>query len=724
MNASRKTRTLLAPAITFVVALAASWPLLLHPWLATDDGIFHLYRLASLLRHWHAGHLYPRWFADFAFGYGHPILNYYAPLTYYLALPWSLLGLPPLLATKLTVFLSLWAGALGAYLLVRDLSDDDSAGILAAAAYTFFPYHLADLYTRGALPEGIAFAWIPFALWAWHRAMTAERGSGGYAILGGIAYAALILTHNLSAFIATPFLLLWVLLVTWKQCSWRKLALRVGPAWFLAAGISAFYWLPVLAEIRWVQMGVAGISTGYRQHLISLGTLLKPAFFYPYTPSGVPAVRPLPTLFLLLAIPGIFLAIRRRSRTEIAWFSLTAVVAGAMLWTGSLAVWMLLERWLSLLQYPWRFLLLAGTALAPLIGLGLLWIPRHFRWWAAAGLGLILLVSSARIPLKPIPAPDLSQETMWRTDYDNRQIGATWTAEFVPVTVEVDRTAVPNDPTPGEEKPSPIGCVPRVEPLSWRPLRSRWDVDAPCAFDMSLHQFAFPDWRVTVDGEAVPTRALSGLGLVGWRMPPGRHVVEVRKVSTTARTIGTAVSLISALALAWWAFRRSRRGFVIGTTLLVLAMALAVASLFPFRFSRHPVPVSHDLAGEAMLVGYDLSGEWRPGGRATVRLYWLGLKPMGEDYHVFVHVYRPDTMQVVAQHDGVPVGGFTPTRRWLPGELLWDDHTVSLPKDLPPGRYRIGVGMYRLGPPVQNLPVVGESFPGNRIPLQDVEVRR
>ncbi len=723
MNTHRGKRTPIAPLVTFAIALAASWPLIVHPWLATDDGVFHLYRLASLLRHWHAGHLYPRWFADFAFGYGHPILNYYAPLTYYLALPWTLLGLSPLLATKIALFLTLWAGALGTYLLAEEIAGDAAAGALAAAAYAFFPYHLADLYTRGALPEGAAFAWLPFILWAWRKALTTD-GSDGYAILGGIAYAALVLTHNLSAFVATPFLILWVALMAWKRHSWRKLALRIAPAWALAVGLAAFYWLPVLREIRWVQMGVAGISTGYREHLISLGTLLKPAFFYPYTPTGVPAVRPIPLAFLILAIPGVLILLRRRRiAPEIAWLAVTALAAGFMLWSGSLPVWLALERWLSLLQYPWRFLLLAGLGLSPLVGMGLLWIPRRARWGAAAALALILLASASRIPLKPIPTPDLSQEAMWRTDYDNRQIGATWTAEFVPVTVRVDRTAVPNDPTPDEEKPSPIGCTPQVRPLAWRPLESRWSVDSTCEFEMSLHQFAFPDWRVTVDGKPVATEPISGLGLLGWSVPPGKHVIAVRKGSTPARTIGTAASLISALALASWAFLRARRGFLIGAAAIALVAALAAASLFPFHFQREPVPVRHDIAGKAALVGYDLSGDWRPGGRAIVRLYWLGLAPMDDDYHVFVHLYRADTMQVVAQHDGQPVGGFTPTRRWLPGEVLWDDHRLVLPQNLPPGRYRIGVGMYRMGPPVQNLPVVGENFPGNRIPLRDVEVK-
>ena len=37
------------------------------------------------------GEFYPRWAPNFFHGYGYPIFNYYAPLTYYLALPVTLM---------------------------------------------------------------------------------------------------------------------------------------------------------------------------------------------------------------------------------------------------------------------------------------------------------------------------------------------------------------------------------------------------------------------------------------------------------------------------------------------------------------------------------------------------------------------------------------------------------------------------------------------------------
>ena len=55
---------------------------------------FRLAELSYLLR---GGEFYPRWAPNFYHGYGYPIFNYYAPLTYYLG---SLIELLPLVRCR------------------------------------------------------------------------------------------------------------------------------------------------------------------------------------------------------------------------------------------------------------------------------------------------------------------------------------------------------------------------------------------------------------------------------------------------------------------------------------------------------------------------------------------------------------------------------------------------------------------------------------------------
>ncbi len=64
---------------------------------------------------------------------------------------------------------------------------------------------------------------------------------------------------------------------------------------------------------------------------------------------------------------------------------------------------------------------------------------------------------------------------------------------------------------------------------------------------------------------------------------------------------------------------------------------------------------------------------------------------------MFVHLLGPDG-QVVAQHDGDPVGGYTPTTRWKQGELVADTHRLLLGENVAPGEYELRAGMYEVRP--------------------------
>jgi hypothetical protein len=84
-------------------------------------------------------------------------------------------------------------------------------------------------------------------------------------------------------------------------------------------------------------------------------------------------------------------------------------------------------------------------------------------------MGLIVIVlfdGLADLPTEMLPLDD-SQVTvrrMWEEDFAARQIGATWTAEYVPIWVEADRSVVglpPPDLEPFEPRDlSPEDCSP------------------------------------------------------------------------------------------------------------------------------------------------------------------------------------------------------------------------------------------------------------------------
>jgi hypothetical protein len=94
------------------------------------------------------------------------------------------------------------------------------------------------------------------------------------------------------------------------------------------------------------------------------------------------------------------------------------------------------------------------------------------------------------------------------------------------------------------------------------------------------------------------------------------------------------------------------------------------------------------------LIGYDLAGnDVTSGDTLPVTLYWQAAVEMETNYTVFIQLLN-DADQVVAQIDAQPQAGAAPTTTWLPDEIVTDAYQLSLPSELPPGRYRLITGLY------------------------------
>ena len=106
--------------------------------------------------------------------------------------------------------------------------------------------------------------------------------------------------------------------------------------------------------------------------------------------------------------------------------------------------------------------------------------------------------------------------------------------------------------------------------------------------------------------------------------------------------------------------------------------------------------------GWIRLEGYALSPETTPGGELYLALRWESLRPMENDYQVFVHLLNAND-EKLAQRDGQPVQWLRPTSTWQPGEKIIDRYALLLPDDLPTGSYAIAVGLYD--------PVSGQRLP-------------
>jgi hypothetical protein len=416
-----------------------------------------------------------------------------------------------------------------------------------------------------------------------------------------------------------------------------------------------------------------------------------------------------------------------------------ALLSALMLTTASLSLWRTFEWGLAFLQYPWRFQALTAVATALLAGL---LVGQLAAFSSRAGLALaavLLLVAGLwalwRLPVASASA-DLSVPGMWQVDRDHGQVGTTWTGEYLPIWVSEQRWALSHplrSLEPGGQ-PLPAG---QLDLTGVGYSRYRLAVQAPQETPLVLHQFYYPGWVAKARWEggsrSYPARPSGPLGLAAFDLAPLAGSLAVRLELTTAQAMGTLLSLLTALGLAVVLVARYqlRAGLRMAKGLLSLAFCyllvsvLLVASLvLPNGYLRATTPVKANLEGIVELLAFTTDGEtYHPGEEVQVTLYWRALRNLGRDYKSFVHLTDAAMTRQPAQHDGDPGGGFTPTSRWLAGELVPDTHPIRLPVDLPPGQYRLWAGMYP-SDTVQNLAVLTAAVPAadGRVLLGELSV--
>ncbi len=154
------------------------------------------------------------------------------------------------------------------------------------------------------------------------------------------------------------------------------------------------------------------------------------------------------------------------------------------------------------------------------------------------------------------------------------------------------------------------------------------------------------------------------------------------------------------------------------TTLGNILLATRPRQFEPPTISQ-PLNITFDAPAKVTLLGYDAPDTVTlDNNHFPLTLFWRTEAEMDIAYTVFVQLLNP-AGQVVAQVDQQPLAGAAPTTTWLPGEVLTDAYTLTLPAEMPPGLYRVIAGLYDPATG-QRLPVTGG---GNFVELRQVTVK-
>ncbi len=523
------------------------------------------------------GAWYPRWAADMVFGYGYPLWLILAPIPFFVGEAFHLVGFDFVSAVKIVDGLAVWFSALTMCLFASRVLGKH-AGLVAAVAYVYVPYHLADLYVRAAQAELVAFVFPPLVCWAFHELVLTRRAR--YISIAALAYAGLVLSHIQTAVLFTPIIGLYILFLFFTQLSNASsfafaqdrlltphasritflLSSLIYPlsALLLALGLAAIFLLPVVFEQKYLTPEpLIGGFFSYRSHFLNANQLLSPFWGYGYagengTDQFSLQLGLMPTLLAFVAL----LALAKTQGTirgHIAFFAaITAGIVFLML-PISRPVWDSFASVVAYVQFPWRWLIVSAFALAFLSGAAIHALPDAARDLASALAIALIFVAANYAYTEP-------QRTEAVFNYQTQMEFEVKYRELLGDTVWMTGARPQDSPlveqyVNGEKlrKAIALDAGATVETLRYGGQSTDLRVESSAATRVMVYTRYFPGWTATIDSQPAQVEPYGEQGLILVRVPAGAHVVRLRFEDTPARQIGaivSAISLIVALGLA------------------------------------------------------------------------------------------------------------------------------------------------------------------------------
>lgn len=597
--------------LLFALCVPALAPLLAPGYFyAAHDGrhsVFYLIQFDASLRD---GAWWPRWAMHHIQGYGYPTFLIQAPLGFYLGELFVLLGAGFTLAARFSWAVGVLAGAWGMYALVRHwLAAPGSpaqerwvrpAALAAGVLYVYFPYHIADIYVRGALNDSLLLAWLPWLFLVFDRLLLHGMETGWQRRLAAamLVLAGTLLTHTFALLSIVPLLISFVLfrlLQAWRNAGlpWQRglLALAGGLGGLLLCSI---FVLPLLAEGRYLQQQVYVTDTyDFRNHFVQIGQFFSPFWGFGYSddPKGANDGMSFQAgaLLLVLAISALFCL--RRARVAQAVQTYLLLAGGVLLLVMTPLAQPLWEAVppLAVIQFPWRLLALAGFVLSAAGGLllgSLAWEEIVDGTTAAlpagsgaarpiepAG-GLLIFALLGVFASWPYLQANLSPVEEWREDgraiyrfeeeHPDMIAFTQWVTQPFTTTAMSAAYAAPDY----AEDHGYTTSLPRLQIMEGagtvlnshsRGSSGGGVVDMTEPGVVQVNFFYFPGWRVHVDGLPAAIRP-SPTGAILVDVGTGRHAIEARFGDTEPRTTGALVSgtmLLITLGLLLWPHQES-----------------------------------------------------------------------------------------------------------------------------------------------------------------------
>lgn len=514
---------------------------------ASDDlHIAWLYEMDKVIK---IGQIPPRFVPDLSYGFGYPLFNFVFPLPFYIAEIFHLLSLSLVDSIKLVFIFSLPLSGILMFYLLKQFTGN-LLSFTGAILYMYAPYRAVDIYIRGAIGEIVSFIFLPLIILSLTK--LAKTFSLRWLGIGAIALACLILSHNITAYMFFPYILLLILVrLIFNPAGYVKFLTVIFSMVFLALGISSYFWLPAIYESKLMEYDTV---FNFVDHFPTVKQLFTPYWGYgasvpgPYDGLsfflGFLNIAVLGSGFVIL--PFSWKKIGKDDKIMITWTVVSIISAFFLMNYRSTFFWNTLPL-LSYFQFPWRFLSMT-TFFIPLLVITFKYLKlKDFIFFIV----IVLIILTSWNYFRP-------QHFLGRTDmyYLNRYIPVPKASEEYR-NIQEEYLRLPK----GIQK-KPEDNFPVVFPtdnftfdlIKIHDLHFLVSLSSEKEILLNFNKYFFPGWQAKLNEKEISVKPGLPYGQVTIVVPPGKHKLEVFFAETPLRTMLNFISLISilfALILIW-----------------------------------------------------------------------------------------------------------------------------------------------------------------------------
>lgn len=468
------------------------------------------------------GILYPRLLLRSWDGLGSPTFYFYPPLFFWIAaaldaISLQLLPLAALVSATTAIALAASGGTMWLWL----RSKGAERPIVFAVAYMIAPYHLYDIYVRGALAESLSFAMLPIAALALDRLAKGQRG--GIAMLA-TACSLLLLTHLPVAFVTIVLLLVPYTLFLAISAEGAVIFLaKAAVGGLIGLGIAAGYWLPIVWLTPFISI-----------HAFT-GPFFMPSNWFFWAPWRWVRSDTLPIMITLTAAYALVALIALRKTSQSRFWAGLSLAAAAM--AGGFVPFFWDLPGFTHVQFPYRCLVV--VEFATLTAVSLTWSTEATVRYAGMAFALFAawlmppVVAQRVIGTSQVARDGLAELTAQYRD----------APEYLPsgLSIPIDSDLLP-DPAMVQLPAGPPTPLAIAGPQTI-------ELGASSSGVVVVRRFYYPLWRVTdAEGRLMKTFAIGPDRLLAWRGPPGNHRYTLSPGPAKGEREGGWITVFSLLA--------------------------------------------------------------------------------------------------------------------------------------------------------------------------------